>query len=167
MKQNGLNLKQQAFADFYIELNGNATQAAIKAGYSKKTARSQGQRLLTNVDIKKYIEDRIEEIKDEKILKQKDILVLLSEIAAGLVPEVKEVVTRKAEYVDNPNNDKQTMVYNEYAEMLNLPTKNNDRIKALETLGKFYKLWTDKQQVEVSGAVEFIDDIGSDLDDED
>lgn len=49
-----LTVKQRAFADYYIENGGNATQAAISAGYSEKTARSQGQRLLTNVDIKKY-----------------------------------------------------------------------------------------------------------------
>jgi phage terminase small subunit len=45
-----LNPKQEHFvAEYLIDLN--ATQAAIRAGYSKKTAKSQGQRLLTNVDI--------------------------------------------------------------------------------------------------------------------
>lgn len=43
--------KQQRFVDEYL-IDLNATQAAIRAGYSEKTARSQGQRLLTNVDIK-------------------------------------------------------------------------------------------------------------------
>ncbi|WP_161935081.1 terminase small subunit, partial [Lactococcus lactis] len=41
-----LTEKQKRFCDEYIKL-GNATQAAINAGYSKRTARSQGQRLLT------------------------------------------------------------------------------------------------------------------------
>lgn len=50
----GMTPKQRKFADCYIK-SGNATQAAIEAGYSEKTARSQGQRLLTNVDIKKYV----------------------------------------------------------------------------------------------------------------
>ena len=45
-----LNDKQRRFvAEYLIDLN--ATQAAIRAGYSKKTAGSQGQRLLTNVEI--------------------------------------------------------------------------------------------------------------------
>ena len=49
-----LRPKQEHFAEeFLIDLN--ATQAAIRAGYSEKTARSQGQRLLTNVDIAKAI----------------------------------------------------------------------------------------------------------------
>ena len=42
--------KQQAFVNEYL-IDLNATQAAIRAGYSKKTARSQGQRLLTYADI--------------------------------------------------------------------------------------------------------------------
>ncbi len=49
-----LTRKQQAFVDEYI-IDFNATRAAIAAGYSKKTARSQAQRLLTNVDIQKAI----------------------------------------------------------------------------------------------------------------
>lgn len=161
-----LTVKQRAFADYYIENGGNATQAAISAGYSEKTARSQGQRLLTNVDIKKYIGVRLEELQDERILKQKEILVMLSEIAAGNVPEVKEVVTRQAEYIPNPNSDKgaQTMVYNEYAEKIALPTRNNDRIKALETLGKFYKLWTDRQEVNANITPVFVDDISGESD---
>jgi phage terminase small subunit len=47
--------QQQQFVDEYL-IDLNATQAAIRAGYSKRTARSQGQRLLTNVDIGKAIE---------------------------------------------------------------------------------------------------------------
>jgi phage terminase small subunit len=43
--------RRQAFVRAYIANGHNATQAAIEAGYSPKTARSQGQRLLTNVDI--------------------------------------------------------------------------------------------------------------------
>ncbi len=47
--------KQQRFVTEYL-VDLNATQAAIRAGYSEKTARSQGQRLLTNVDIAMAIE---------------------------------------------------------------------------------------------------------------
>ena len=50
-----LSPKQKKFVQAYM---GNATEAAITAGYSGKTARSQGQRLLTKVDIKKAIEQR-------------------------------------------------------------------------------------------------------------
>jgi len=46
----GLNLKQARFVAEYA-LDNNATQAAIRAGYSKRTAASQGSRLLTNAEI--------------------------------------------------------------------------------------------------------------------
>ena len=55
-----LTEKQKRFADEYLT-DLNATQAAIRAGYSEKTARSIGQRLLTKVDIQKYIQERLKE----------------------------------------------------------------------------------------------------------
>lgn len=140
-----LNKRQRDFADEYI-ISGNATQSAIKAGYSEKTARSQGQRLLTNVDIKNYIEYRLEIIQNEKILTQTEILVMLSEIARGNIPEIKEVVTKKGEYVTNPNSEegKKQLVYNESVELIPVPPKTSDKNKALELLGKRYAMWTDK-----------------------
>lgn len=50
-----LNEKQERFVEEYL-VDLNATQAAIRAGYSEKTARSIGQRLLTNVDIQEEIQ---------------------------------------------------------------------------------------------------------------
>lgn len=55
-----MNERQKKFAELYAA-NPNATEAAKKAGYSEKTARSQGQRLLTNVDIINYIKTLREE----------------------------------------------------------------------------------------------------------
>lgn len=57
MANGKLTARQQAFVDAYA---GNATAAALAAGYSEKTARSQGQRLLTNADIKDAIKVREE-----------------------------------------------------------------------------------------------------------
>ena len=50
-----LTPKQQAFADYYIQ-TGNATESAIKAGYSKKTAKEMGCENLTKPHISEYIE---------------------------------------------------------------------------------------------------------------
>ncbi len=55
MTKQKLTSRQRKFVVLY---EGNATRAAIKAGFSKKTARSQGQRLLTNVDIIKALQER-------------------------------------------------------------------------------------------------------------
>ena len=49
-----LKPKQIRFCEYYVALGGNATKAAIAAGYSEKSARQQGSRLLTNVDIVVY-----------------------------------------------------------------------------------------------------------------
>ena len=55
-----LTTKQRLFVEAYLA-NPNATEAARRAGYSEKTARSQGQRLLTNVDIAEALKGRVEE----------------------------------------------------------------------------------------------------------
>ncbi len=49
-----LKPKQRKFCEYYIEFGGNATKAALSAGYSKKSPRQQGSRLLTNDDIAAY-----------------------------------------------------------------------------------------------------------------
>ena len=61
-----MNEKQRRFAEHYAA-NPNATEAARVAGYSDRTARSQGQRLLTNDDIQEYIKELQEENAAERI----------------------------------------------------------------------------------------------------
>lgn len=61
-----MNQKQQAFCEAYL-VSGNATEAAKAAGYSPRTARSIGQRLLTYVDIQDYLRQRNAEINAENI----------------------------------------------------------------------------------------------------
>ena len=55
-----MTAKQKRFCDEYL-IDLNATQAAIRAGYSKRTARQIGKENLTKLDIKEYIEKRMEE----------------------------------------------------------------------------------------------------------
>lgn len=85
---NELTPKQKKFADNYIE-SGNATQSAIKAGYSRKTAKSVGSENLTKPDIKSYIEKKMKEIESHKIMDAKEAMELLTRIARG---EEKETV---------------------------------------------------------------------------
>lgn len=74
-----MNHKRKIFISQYL-LSGNATESAIKAGYSKKTAYSQGQRMLKNVEV-------MEEIKGSQERIQKEAEISLSEI----VREVKDL----------------------------------------------------------------------------
>lgn len=150
-----LNDKQKCFVDEYI-IDMNATQAAIRAGYSKKTARSQGQRLLTNVDIQEAIQKRLDEKKEELIMKQDEILIRLSEQARREAADYQVVITERPSFDDNGN----FLGVEKKPEIVEVPTQNKDAIKAMELLGKRYAMWTDKQDIDVKGAVTFVDDIG-------
>ena len=77
-----LTTKQQKFADEYI-ICGNATQAAIEAGYSKKTANRIGSENLSKLDIKKYIDERLKEIESAKTATQQEVLEYLTSVMRG------------------------------------------------------------------------------------
>ena len=83
-----LTEKQKHFADEYIKL-GNATQAAIKAGYSKKTANRIGAENLSKLVIRDYIDKRMQAIENNRIMSAKEAVELLTGIGRG---EVKETV---------------------------------------------------------------------------
>lgn len=79
-----LNPRQKAFADYYIE-TGNVTESAVKAGYSQNYANAQGYKLLENVGIKAYVDERMAEIESNRIMKADEALQLLTSIARGEV----------------------------------------------------------------------------------
>ena len=81
-----LNEMQKAFADYYIE-TANATESAKRAGYSEKTARSQGQRLLTNVDISAYIRERLDEQSEKRVADANEVIEFYTAVMRG---EVKD-----------------------------------------------------------------------------
>ena len=141
MKVKKLNPKQQAFADFYIEF-GNAEEAALKAGYSKAYARGKSYTLLANVGIKAHIAERMEELKSERVADQQEIMEFLTAIMRGEVKEPVPILAGDGEQ-----------------RVVNLVPNAQARKAAAELLGKRYKLWTDKVETEVTGAVQFIDDI--------
>nr|DAW16230.1 MAG TPA: Terminase small subunit [Caudoviricetes sp.] len=78
----GLNQRQKLFASEYIKL-GNATQAAINAGYSEKTAGRIAGQNLKKLEIKRFIQAEVEKMHDENIMDAKEALSILSDIARG------------------------------------------------------------------------------------
>ena len=72
--------KQQRFIDEYL-IDFNATQAAIRAGYSEDTAKQQGSRLLSNVDVRAAIDTAIRERSSRALLSQDAVLCGLLEEA--------------------------------------------------------------------------------------
>ena len=124
-----LTIKQQRFADEYI-ISGNATEAAKKAGYSEKTARFIGNENLTKPNIKSYIDERLEQIKSEKVADQQEILEYLTSVVRGEQTE-------------------QTLIGEGMGEqnITEIELSGTQRIKAAELLGKRYAMWTDKQDI--------------------
>ena len=97
-----LTEKQKRFADYYIEL-GNATQAAINAGYAKRSAQQMGAENLSKPVIKSYIDERLEQIASERIMSAQEAVELLSSIARAEITEQVVVTTMEgAEVVDKP-----------------------------------------------------------------
>lgn len=81
-----LTLKQQKFADEYI-ISGNATQAAIKAGYKEKTAYKTGAENLRKPQIKAYIDERLSELSSKKIADQDEVLQFFTSVMRGEILE--------------------------------------------------------------------------------
>ncbi|WP_027098283.1 terminase small subunit [Clostridium paraputrificum] len=74
-----LTIKQKKFADIYLE-TGNATKAAVEAGYNAKYAATNTDKLLKNTKIKNYIDERLKELDNEAIAKQEEILKTITAI---------------------------------------------------------------------------------------
>lgn len=77
---------------FAYASSGNATQSAIEAGYSERTARSQGQRLLTNVDIKNFLQQLSKERESKKIADAEEMQEVLTSIIRQELEEENLVV---------------------------------------------------------------------------
>ena len=112
-----LKPKELTFAEEWLKTT-NATQSAIKAGYSERTAYSAGNRLLKKVEVKQYIDERLAEMQESSIADTNEVMQFLSSTMRGDIPD-----------------------------QFGLDPALNDRLKAAELLGKRYKLFTDKQEI--------------------
>lgn len=127
MNDSKLTAKQAAFVREYC-VDWNATQAAIRAGYSEKTARQIGEQNLSKLYIKKAIEDKQKKCELNAVRRAEDVLKDLAEVRA---------VAMKRRFNDAGDE-----------EMIN----PNAALKALELEGKHLAMWTDKTQL--SGSIE-------------
>lgn len=112
-----LKPKELKFAEEWLKTT-NATQSAIKAGYSERTAYSAGNRLLKKVEVRQYIDERLAEMQESSIADTNEVMQFLSSTMRGDIPD-----------------------------QFGLDPALNDRLKAAELLGKRYKLFTDKQEI--------------------
>ncbi len=91
-----LSLKQQKFCEYYVEL-GNATEAAKRAGYSEKTAYSQGQRMLKNVETRNFIDSLIKRYKSDKTASAEEVL----EFFAAVMRDKSEAMKNRLKAAEN------------------------------------------------------------------
>lgn len=121
-----LTLKQKRFADEYI-ITANATQAAIKAGYSKKYANTNAAKLLQNTTIKQYLDNRLKEIESEKTATIKEVMEYLTSVMRG--EQTEQVLKSAGDYQQ---------------EITDIDVSAKDRLKAADLLNKIHQAREDK-----------------------
>ena len=136
-----LTEKQKRFCDEYL-IDLNATQAAIRAGYSKKTAFIIANENLKKPYIKGYIDERLKQLEDKRIAKADEVLKYLTSVMRNEVKEEVVVVEGKGDGCSSARTIKKDM-------------SAKDRNKAAELLGKRYRLFVDKVEADVNQTVIF------------
>lgn len=158
-----MNQKQKAFATEYV-IDYNATQAAIRAGYSEKAAYNQGNRLMKNDEVQAMIGE-LEAATSERTAITKDMVV--KELAKIAFVDPRKLFDEEGRPKDIRFLDPDTAaalssvdIYEEFdyigdeKELSGYTKKYKwaDKLRALEMLGKHLGMFTDK--VHVEGTVE-------------
>ena len=130
-----MNDRQKAFAEYYIGC-GNATEAAKKAGYSKKTAYSIGNENLKKPELKTYIEQQLERIHNEKTADAQEVLEYLTAVMRG--EHTEQTLQLIGEGVQK---------------IADIDVSAKERIKAAELIGKRYGMFKDNVNVDLEPVV--------------
>ena len=124
--------KQKRFCDEYL-IDLNATQAAIRAGYSAKTAKAIGCENLTKPDIQKYIQEQLDRIHEQKTADAQEVIEYLTSVMRG---EHTEQALQ--------------LVGDGVQEICDISVSAKDRLKAAELIGKRYGIFTDKTDLNIA-----------------
>lgn len=143
-----MTAKQKRFCDEYL-IDLNATQAAIRAGYSKNYANTNASKLLQITTIKQYIDERMAEKESELIADQDEVLKYLTSVLRG--ESHSEVVV--VEGVGDGCS---------VARAMGKAPDEKERLKAAELLGKRYGIYTDKVEQQVDMELSINIDYGED-----
>ena len=137
--------KQKRFCDEYL-IDLNATQAAIRAGYSEKNARNIASENLAKPNIKEYIENRMAEKEKTLIADQDEVLKYLTSVLRG--ESQSEVVVVEGMGLGESS-----------ARAIQKAPDEKERLRAAELLGKRYGLYTEKLDVKEEAKVVIVDDL--------
>mgnify|MGYP002588708088 FL=1 len=135
-----LQTRQELFCLEYIK-DGNATQAAIRAGYSEKTAGSISTRLLQKVNIRARIDELMAEMQQEKIADAEEVLRYLTSVIRGEATEEVAVGTPIG------------------TEIITKHIGGRKQVKAAELLAKRYGLLTENVKLSGGLPVQIVDDM--------
>lgn len=140
-----MNARQKKFCDEYL-IDCNAAQAAIRAGYSPKTAKVTGAKLLTKANLKAYIDEQLEHIHNKKTADAQEVLEYLTAVMRGDYTE--QTLQLVGEGIQR---------------ITNIEVSAKDRIKAAELIGKRYGMF--KDNVDVNGVIPVVIAGGDSLED--
>lgn len=142
--------KQKRFCDEYL-IDLNATQAAIRAGYSKKTAAVIANENLKKPNIQEYIQKRLAEKEAALIAKQDEVLKYLTSVMRREYKEVAVVTTMEKRVFYAPDEKgviRKNEITKETPVLVEYPAKLSDSNRAADLLGKRWGLWDKKQDAE-------------------
>lgn len=129
--------KQKRFVEEYL-IDLNATQAAIRAGYSPKTAKEIGAENLTKPNLRAYIDEKLQQISSEKTADAKEVMEYLTAVMRGETTAEIVIIEGTGDGCSE-------------ARRMDKAPDEKERLKAAELIGKRYGLFTDKFGLE--GAV--------------
>ena len=155
---------QDRFVDEWL-IDFNGTQAAIRAGYSERSARSIAGRLLTKDNIQREISRRQKDLQRRTEVSQERVVKELARVAFADATDYVQVETRTVEKNDGTELSYQTVTLTETAELSadqraaiasikqgtnGVEVKLHDKIKALELLGRHIGMFNDKLEVKAT-----------------
>ena len=148
MAEKKLTAKQKRFCDEYL-IDMNITQAAIRAGYSKKTAYAIGQENLKKPTLKEYIEKRMAEKEAKLVADQAEVMKYLTSVLRGQSQSEIVVVEGTGEGCSE-------------ARTMQKAPDEKERLKAAELLGRAHMMFTDKVEQTVDMDLNITVDYGDD-----
>jgi len=160
--------KQKRFVEEYL-IDLNATQAAIRAGYSPITAQEQGSRMLSNVMVQTAVAKAMADRSRRTGINQDRVVLELAKIAfvnaADVIDSSNATIKSDATADDTAaiQSVKVKVIPTKDGEGIEREIRLNDKIKALELLGKHLGMWNDKVEmnmnipVVISGADQLVD----------
>ena len=145
MADKKMTAKQKRFCDEYL-IDCDGTKAAIRAGYSKRTAGAIASENLKKPEIRAYIDENLEKIHSSKIADAEEVMKYLTSVLRGESQSEVVVIESTGDFMSQ-------------ARTMQKAPDEKERLKAAELIGKRYSLFTDKVDMKGSTKVVIVDDL--------